>query len=159
MLQKARRGKEINRGVVDQHFSAKMKKAKGCKGLGVRSYMNTVLVTNKLNKRAGTGYHLSSDFFDSLQRAEKVFIYLSRGFSQVNSTWKKWTSTQCCNRLDNKKFHVFLRFPQRLKLSSLPFAAVHVAASTKDLRLNFFTMIMFWAVLTHVLQKEWQPCR
>ena len=37
MLQKARRGKEINRGVVDQpfshlYFSAKMKKAKGCMG-------------------------------------------------------------------------------------------------------------------------------
>ena len=44
MLQKARRGKEINRGVVDQPFShlyflAKMKKAKGCMGEGVRSYM------------------------------------------------------------------------------------------------------------------------
>ena len=44
MLQKARRGKEINRGVVDQpfshlYFSAKMKKAKGCMGEGVRSYM------------------------------------------------------------------------------------------------------------------------
>ena len=37
MLQKARRGKEINRGVVDQlfshlYFSTKMKKAKGCMG-------------------------------------------------------------------------------------------------------------------------------
>ena len=37
MLQKARRGKEINRGVVDQlfshlYFSAEMKKAKGCIG-------------------------------------------------------------------------------------------------------------------------------
>ena len=82
-----------------------------------------------------------------------------RGFSQVNSTWKKWTSTRCCNRLDNKNFPCILRFPQRLKLSSLPFAAVHVAASIKDLRLNFFIMIIFWAVLTHVLQKEWQPCR
>ena len=52
MLQKARRGKEINRGVVDQpfshlYFSAKMKKAKGCMGQGVPwSYMHTVLVTN-----------------------------------------------------------------------------------------------------------------
>ena len=51
MLQKARRGKEINRGVVDQpfshlYFSAKMKNAKGCMGFGVRSYMHTVLVTN-----------------------------------------------------------------------------------------------------------------
>ena len=43
----------INRGVVDQpfshlhvYFSAKMKKAKGCMGLGVRSHMHTVLVTN-----------------------------------------------------------------------------------------------------------------
>ena len=67
MLQKARRGKEINRGVVDQplshlYFSAKMKKAKGCMGLSVRSYMHTVLVTNNelcQNTRAGTGYYLS----------------------------------------------------------------------------------------------------
>ena len=51
MLQKAQRGKEINQGVVDQpfshlYFSAKMKKALGCMGQGVRSYMYTVLVTN-----------------------------------------------------------------------------------------------------------------
>ena len=61
---------------------------------------------SKLNKRAGTGYHLSSDFFDSLQRTEKIFNL--RGFSQVNSTWKKWKSTRCCNRLNNKKIRVFV---------------------------------------------------
>ena len=80
MLQKARRGKEINRGVVDQpfshlYFSAKMKKAKGCMGEGVRRTCHCSCheqrTMSKLNKRAGTEYHLSSDFFDSLQRAEK----------------------------------------------------------------------------------------
>ena len=121
MLQKARRGKEINRGVVDQpfshlYFSAKWKRPKAAI---VHSHCtcHKQRAMSKLNKRAGTGYHLSSDFFDSLQRAEKVFNL--RGFSQVNSTWKKWKSTRCCNRLDNKKIPCILRFPQRLKLSSL----------------------------------------
>ena len=110
------------------------------------------------------------------------------GFSQVNSTWKKWTSTRCCNRLDNKKkFHVFFvshsggtlldflqnvsrqkaifrevfissfvysSFPSTLEtffpLVIIPFAAVHVAASIKDLRLKFFIMIIF--------ERYWPTC-
>ena len=54
-----------------------------------------------MSKLKQAGWDLSSDFFDSLQKAEKVFSL--RGFSQVNSTWKKWKSSRCCNRLDNKK--------------------------------------------------------
>ena len=82
MLQKARRGKEINRGVVDQPFShLYFSISENEKGQRLHGLRRAVIVhahctcheqraMSKLNKQAGTGYHLSSDFFDSLQRAE-----------------------------------------------------------------------------------------
>ena len=81
MLQKARRGTEINRGVVDQSFSHLYFSEKMKKGQRLHGRRRAVIVhahctcheqraMSKLNKRAGTEYLLSSDFFDSLQRAE-----------------------------------------------------------------------------------------
>ena len=87
---------------------------------------------------------------DSLTRLEIV----SHPFQALNFHQTTWD--HCIRKA---KCKCILRFPQRLTLSFLPFAAVHVAASIKYLRLNFFIMIIIWAVLTHVLQKEWQPCR
>ena len=80
MLQKARRGKEINRGVVDKtfsHFFSENEKGQRLHGLRraiVHAYCtcHEQQAMSKLNKRAGTGYHLSSDFFDSLQRAKSI---------------------------------------------------------------------------------------
>ena len=129
MPQKARRGKEINQAIFASILFSENEKGQRLHGpvwcaiVHAHCTCHEQRAMSKLNKRAGTGYHLSSDFFDPLQRAEKVFNL--RGINQVNSTWKKRTSTRCCNRLDNKNIpYIILRTRVSLnawKLSSDPY--------------------------------------
>ena len=81
----------------------------GLRPAGARSYMHTVLVTNNEPCQNLNGLELgivwAVTFSTHCREQKKVFNL--RGFCQVNSAWKKWTSTRCCNRLYNKKFHVF----------------------------------------------------
>ena len=41
--------------------------------------------------------------------SEQKKVINLRGLNQVNSTWKKRTSTRCCNRLDNKNIPCIIR--------------------------------------------------
>ena len=158
MLQKARRGKEINRVLLTSHFCIftfqrerkrpKAALAKACD----RKYMHTVLVTNNEpceNLTSGLGIIWAVTFSTHCSEQKKVFNW--RGLNQVNSTWKKRTRTRCCNRLDNKDIPCIVR--TRVSLNAWNFLPYLSRSS------SFFIMIIFWAVLTHVLQKEWQLCR
>ena len=117
MLQKARRGKEINRVLLTSHFciysfQRKWKRpnapgawAKACDRT-CTLYLAQTTSHVKLNKR-GLGIIWAVTFLTHCSEQKKVFNL--RGLNQVNSTWKKRTSTRCCNRLDNKNIPCILR--------------------------------------------------
>ena len=118
MLQTARRGKEKNRVLLTSHFCiytfqrkwkrSKAAWAKACDHTCTLYLSRTTSHMSKLNKLAG--YHLSSDFFDSSCGSAQKRVFNLRRLNQVNSTWKKRTSTRCRGkRLDNKNIPCILR--------------------------------------------------
>ena len=85
MLQKAWRGKEIKPRCCWPAIFASILFSENEKGQRLHGLRRAVIVhahctcheqraMSKLNKRAGTGYHLSSDLFDSLRWAEISFL-------------------------------------------------------------------------------------
>ena len=113
MLQKAWRGKEINRVLLTSHFCIYtfQRKWKRPKAAWAKACDRTcTLVTNNepcQNLTSGLGIIWEVTFLTHCSEQKKVFN--SRGLNQVNNTWKKRTSTRCCNRLDNKNIPCILR--------------------------------------------------
>ena len=133
------RGREINRGVVDQlfshlYFSVKKNKAKGCMGLVARSNMHTVLATDhEQSQHITSGLELgqlgiilavTSTFSTYCREQTNIQKGLAKLTAPGRNEKARWT--HCCHRVNNQNFfHVFFVSPLRLKL--FPVWNVHEA--------------------------------